>query len=209
VTAAVARYYTDRLRDHGPTAAGVDWSSESSQELRFLQLLRLVEPVAGMHIVDWGCGYGALARCLIDRGDDFRYTGFDISEAMIDAARSGVDDSRCAFTSRASEVASADVVVASGIFNVRLDTAIVDWERHVRDTLDVMDGLARSAFAFNMLTRYSHPPRRHDRLYYADPAAYFSLCKKRYSRYVAVAHDYDLYEFTVCVRHGAEPVPFA
>jgi hypothetical protein len=37
-------------------------------------------------------------------------------------------------------------------------------------------------------------------LFYADPCEFFDLCKRRYSRNVALAHDYDLYEFTLLVR---------
>jgi hypothetical protein len=37
-------------------------------------------------------------------------------------------------------------------------------------------------------------------LFYADPCVYFDLCKRRYSRQVALLHDYGLYEFTLIVR---------
>ena len=37
-------------------------------------------------------------------------------------------------------------------------------------------------------------------LYYADPCELFDRCKRRYSRNVALLHDYDLYEFTILVR---------
>ena len=37
-------------------------------------------------------------------------------------------------------------------------------------------------------------------LYYADPGLFFDDCKRRFSRNVAILHDYDLYDFTVIVR---------
>ena len=40
-------------------------------------------------------------------------------------------------------------------------------------------------------------------LYYADPASVFDLCMRRYSRHVALLHDYGLYEFTILVRKQA------
>jgi hypothetical protein len=55
-------------------------------------------------------------------------------------------------------------------------------------------------FAFNCLTSYSDAERKRDYLYYADPCALFDLCKRRYSRNVALLHDYGLYEFTLLVR---------
>ena len=42
--------------------------------------------------------------------------------------------------------------------------------------------------------------RMRDDLYYADPGFVFDHCKRRYSRHVALLHDYGLWEFTVLVR---------
>src|SRR5262245_26922402 len=83
----VAAYYEGRLREHGATPAGVDWNSESSQRLRFDQLLRVVLPDerAGS-LNDFGCGYGALADYLATRYPGWTYRGYDASPAMIDAA---------------------------------------------------------------------------------------------------------------------------
>jgi hypothetical protein len=39
-----------------------------------------------------------------------------------------------------------------------------------------------------------------DYLYYADPRVLFDHCKTRYSKNVALLHDYGLYEFTILVR---------
>jgi hypothetical protein len=55
-------------------------------------------------------------------------------------------------------------------------------------------------FAFNCLTYYSDPPKRKDYLYYGDPRFFFDLCQRRYSRNVALRHDYGLFEFTILVR---------
>jgi hypothetical protein len=55
-------------------------------------------------------------------------------------------------------------------------------------------------FAFNCLTAYSDAHKMQSYLYYADPCRLFDLCKRRYSRNVALLHDYGLYEFTILVR---------
>ena len=46
-----------------------------------------------------------------------------------------------------------------------------------------------------------HPERMRPDLYYADPCRLFDHCKRRYSRHVALLHDYGLYEFTILVRY--------
>lgn len=93
-----------------------------------------------------------------------------------------------------------DFVVASGIFNVRMDISDEQWFTYLQTTLDVLDQTSRRGFAFNCLTSYSDIDKMQDYLYYADPCVLFDLCKKRYSRNVALLHDYGLYEFTILVR---------
>ena len=94
----------------------------------------------------------------------------------------------------------ADYSVASGIFNVRLDQSDADWREYIVRTLEQMAATSRKGFAFNCLTSYSDADHMRPDLYYADPCWLFDLCKRRFSRNVALLHDYDLYEFTMLVR---------
>jgi SAM-dependent methyltransferase len=198
---AVQRYYSGKIAEHGPTAKGVDWQDEASQTLRFAQLLKLFDVDGAFTINDYGCGYGALARYLEELGYEFAYTGFDISEGMLDQARElSKDSTRCRFVLSEDDLEPASYTVASGIFNVRLGADDASWERHVLETLSRLEALSERGFAFNMLTTYSDPERMRVDLYYADPAAIFDHCKRNFSRWVALLHDYGLYEFTVLVR---------
>ena len=63
-----------------------------------------------------------------------------------------------------------------------------------------MNELADRGFSFNFLTKYSDADHMRPDLYYADPGFIFDVCKRRFSRNVAILHDYDLYDFTVVVR---------
>jgi SAM-dependent methyltransferase len=198
---AVQRYYSGKIAEHGPTARGVDWNDQASQEVRFEQLLKLCDLETPFTINDYGCGYGALALYLAERGIRFRYTGFDISEQMLEQARHLLDGVReCRFVTADEQLETVDYTVASGIFNVRLDAADDAWERHVFATLERLDQLSTRGFAFNMLTSYSDPERMRPDLYYADPRRMFDHCKRTFSRWVALLHDYGLYEFTILVR---------
>ena len=195
--ASLERYFEDTLDAHGATAQGVDWNSPESQELRFEQLLGLVPGAAPFSIVDYGCGYGALAGWLRSRGYETDYQGFDVSERMIQEARA-LHPSR--FVTREEQLEAADYAVASGVFNLRLDVADEAWREYILETLRALDRLGRRGFAFNMLTSYSDPERMRDDLYYGDPSFFFDHCKRTYSRNVALLHDYGLYEFTLLVR---------
>lgn len=200
----VARYYTDKVRRHGASAKGVDWRDDESQRTRFAQLLRVADGVERVEVLDYGCGYGALVDELDRDGRPFRWVGFDISNAMLDEARARyAGREECAVVADETALDPLDFVVASGIFNVRLETDEREWRRYVERIVDRLDELSRRGFAFNMLTSYSEPEKMRTDLYYADPLAWFDRCKRRYSRHVALLHDYGLWEFTIVVRKDA------
>ena len=204
---AVARYYTSKVTEHGPTPRGVDWRDAESQALRFDTLLELIaDGGPDLSINDYGCGYGALLDFLARRQGEFEYLGYDVSEAMIAQARARHSgDRRASFITDAAELRPADYTVASGIFNVRLDQPLEQWRAYVLETLDKLALLSRRGFAFNALTAHADPERMRGDLYYADPAELLDYCLRHYSRDVALRHDYPLYEFTVTVRLGGRP----
>ena len=197
----VEQYYTAKLAEHGPRAQGVDWSSESSQLLRFEKLLNVCDLSTPFSLIDYGCGYGALLPFLRERRAAVQYTGLDVSEAMITAARhlhgEGPD---VRFLTDESRLGPADFSVASGIFNVKLETSVVDWEDYIFATVGRIAALSTKGFAFNMLTSYSDSDRRRPHLYYANPAYWFDVCKRHHSGFVTLYHDYPLWEFTLVVR---------
>ncbi len=86
ILAPVNRYYTEKIRLHGTTSLGVDWKTPQSQELRFRQLISLLDPRISFSVNDFGCGYGSLFAFLQDRKFHFQYHGFDISSLMIEKA---------------------------------------------------------------------------------------------------------------------------
>jgi len=197
----VAEYYTTKLAEHGETPLGVDWNGKEGQTLRFEQLCKIIDTINHFSINDLGCGYGALYDFLMNKYDEPSYLGVDVSDGMIKAAEQRYKyqpRARFVLSSEPSQV--ADFGVASGIFNVRMGRSDDEWRSYLEATLDVLDRTSRVGFAFNCLTSYSDKDKMRDYLYYADPCVLFDLCKRRYSRNVALLHDYDLYEFTILLR---------
>ena len=197
----VQDYYDEKLRTHGATARGVDWKSQESQELRFAQLLKLADHTDPFTLNDFGCGYGALIDYLEQKAFQFQYTGFDISAEMLAKAEElHAQSNAVAFVNEVSNLRPADYTVASGIFNVKLNTGDADWEKYLLEVIDTMNSLSTRGFAFNALTKYSDAEFMRPDLYYADPVVLFDRCKKQYSKFVSLLHDYPLYEFTILVR---------
>jgi SAM-dependent methyltransferase len=204
---SVATYYTGRIRAFGATHLGVDWNSKESQALRFDQLLSLLNrepPNKDTVLLDFGCGYGGLLDYIIEHESNTlqhaTYLGYDISQDMLAAAISRHPDQHSRFIRDLAAIDTVDFTVASGIFNVKGHTDARTWASHVEQTLDEINQLSRSGFAFNMLTSYSDSHCMRDDLFYGDPCYFLDLCANRYSPHVALLHDYGLYEFTLLVR---------
>lgn len=198
---SVRQYYSEKVKTYGATPRGVDWNSPESQALRFEQLLKVCDTTRTFSINDYGCGYGALVEYMTYRGYAFQYCGFDISEEMITKARElHKGFGHCEFFTNESLLTMADYTVASGVFNVKLQTSDEEWEEYVLHTLGKVAALGKKGFAFNVLTKYSDQDRMRLDLYYADPLFLFDYCKKNFSRFVSLLHDYPLYEFTILVR---------
>lgn len=197
----ISGYYSDKLAEFGATPSGVDWNGSESQDLRFRQLSKVIDRDSDFSVNDLGCGYGAMLEYLSARYGQLKYRGYDISQAMLDAAREAFSGrSPTDFVLASAPTETADFGVASGIFNVKLDADRPSWEAYITSTLDAIDATSKYGFAFNCLTSYSDQDRMRDSLYYGDPSFWFDLCKRKYSRQVALLHDYGLFEFTMIVR---------
>ena len=198
---SVNNYYTEKVKEHGVTPKGVDWNSTESQELRFEQLCKVITQKSEFSLLDYGCGYGALLDYTKKLNRQLKYTGFDISQEMIaHAVQQHADATNANWNTKLSDTDTFDYTIASGIFNVRLNTDDANWITYIEDTLITMNKLSIKGFSFNMLTSYSDKEYMRDYLFYADPAYFFDFCKRNFSKYVAVLHDYPLYEFTIIVR---------
>ncbi len=196
--AGVRDLYTANLAEHGIDSRSVGWPDPDAQLLRFRKLAVLLEGVTGpVTVNDWGCGYGALFPFLDGIVELAGYTGYDVSEPMLDAARRHVDDPRARWVLGGDVADEADFSFVSGTFNVRMEASDEEWGQYVRSVLRTLHERSRRGFAFNLLTSYVD--WRKDDLFYADPAEYFAFCKGL-SRSVALLHDYPLFEWTMVVR---------
>lgn len=201
-------YFTEKITTHGANFRGVDWNSAARQDLCFRQLMRICEdPAQGIDaqdfsVNDYGCGYGALVQYLVKHNYKFAsYTGFDITPAMGDRAREMFGNFKnCRFTTDENTLSPADFTIACGLLSLKLDNSIEQWEKYVLQLLDKLWTLSNKGLAFNSLTKYSDSDRMRPDLYYPDPCFLFDYCKTRFSKNVALLHDYGVYEFTILVR---------
>ena len=197
----INHYYTDKIKIYGATPKGVDWNGEESQFIRFEQLSKIINKDI-FSINDIGCGYGKYFEYLQNRFLNFNYYGFDLSQEMINNAKSLYSNMGGGFmqVDNLENIDKADYSVASGIFSVKMEHNESEWLSYILDTLEKMNDKSNNGFSFNMLTKYSDKEYMKDNLYYADPLFIFDYCKRNFSKQVALLHDYGLYEFTILVK---------
>ncbi|MBI2769364.1 MAG: class I SAM-dependent methyltransferase [Burkholderiales bacterium] len=203
VHADIANYYAAKISRFGPTPLGVDWTCVPTQELRFVQLARLIEPGNPFSLHDFGCGYGALVGFLSKRFGraNIDYLGLDLVPEMIAHARKkwkrhpGVQFEEGATPSR-----SADYAVASGIFNVKLYHASDRWHQHVANTLGAMARSSKTGFAVNFLAPLADHEAGREELYRPHPDVWIAHCRDKLGGTPTLVDNYGLREFTLLVR---------
>ena len=204
----VAELYTENIRRIGSKSDAVGWTSEDGQRLRFEKLCTLIKERDDdeSSISDYGCGYGSLLEYLVRERQTKvqRYVGYDVSEDMLDAARKQLDwfDGQLDLINSEIVDTVCDYAFVSGTFNVKFDASVTEWRESIEKALDNLHENTRKGFAFNLLSTYVD--YMEDHLFYGDPCYWFDLCKRKYSKFVSLHHDYPLWEWTIVVNKSVD-----
>lgn len=199
----IEQYYTQKVKNHGATPLGVDWPCLPTQELRFVQLLRLCDFEAPFSLNDIGCGYGAMLAFLAKRyrRKTIDYLGVDLSSAMIAEARQLWRKRRdTGFVVANTSPRVADYSVASGIFNVKLNQPEILWTQFIERTLATMHATSRRGFAVNFLAPLTEGTTGRPELYKASSALWGQYCEREFRATVEVLGNYGMREYTLLVR---------
>jgi cytochrome P450 len=199
----ISSYYSQKIGQFGSTPRGVDWSCAATQNLRFVQLLRICDFAAPFSLNDVGCGYGALVRFLAKRQPDAHidYLGIDLAAAMVRRARRLHRNApHTSFVVGAVSPRLADYSVASGIMNVKLDTPRDRWEAFVAATLRSMHHTSRHGFAVNFMAEGTTCKASPEQLYRTSPEVWSRYCESGLGCAVEILSSYGMREFTLLVR---------
>jgi len=199
----IERYYTGKVLTHGATPLGVDWTCQPTQELRFIQLLKLCDFGESFSLNDVGCGYGALAGFLArrHRGARVDYLGTDLSQAMVERAKLRLTANiKTRFVASASIPRVADYSVASGIFNVKLAQHADQWTLFIEKTLSEMNKTSQLGFAVNFLAPHGVDLEPIAELYRTSADVWMRYCESQFNARVELIDGYGMKEFTLIVR---------
>jgi SAM-dependent methyltransferase len=204
--ANVESYYSARVAKHGATPRGVDWSCQATQDLRFVQLLKLCDFSAPFSLNDVGCGYGALCAYLATRHADtaIDYLGIDLSLAMISRARRRFSAPGRRFKVGKASPRRATYSVASGIMNVNVGGSRLDWEGFVAQMLADLRRASLRGFAVNFVTDGAEDTAAADaaptQLYCTSPEPWVRYCERELGCTVETIDGYGMKEVTLLAR---------
>ena len=196
--------YSKNLKKHGVSSKSVGWPNSSDHKLRFEKLFTNVNLNNISSLNDLGAGYGSALDYILSQNYKLKtYYAYDISAEMLECIDlvkyPDIDIQKIQEPKTETE---ADFTIASGIFNVKFSENDEAWMQYILKTLENMNHFSKYGFSFNVLTSYVDFKRDH--LYYADPCFFFDYCKKNFSRWVSLYHDYPLWEWTIVVRKLGE-----
>lgn len=193
--------YRDNFIKYGTTPMGTFQNDASTQYERFNQLITplLAYKSTEFTICDVGSGVSDLHKFLQEKKIRHSYTGIEIVQEMVDAAKSiypGInvinqdllaDDYQQKF----------DFCVLSGTFNLPGSVALEDWQKFIFSVIRKMYALSSIAISFNALTSYT--TFRSKDLFYLEPNLTLDYIQKNISRFCILNMDTPLYEVTYTI----------
>lgn len=143
-------FYTNCFDAHGHTAKGVGWFSEASQKARFYELEAATQ-WHGKTVCDVGCGLGDMYDVIKRRSPETQYVGIDSYEPYVLQAKRAYPSGDFRYQDLLTWEAPFlfDVVVASGVFNIRQ----VDHYAYMKSCLQALLTLSKGVVCFNVLKK--------------------------------------------------------
>lgn len=198
---AIRIHYENALKSSGDCGQQVGWRDTMAQMLRFRSISRVLNGVVYNSVVDLGCGTGDLLHFFRTQGWAGNYHGIDLSPSMVARCKSRFGGDQFAQFEVSTEPSHADVMIASGIFNVCLDSTSGDWYAYCRQVINRMWRVSSKAIVFNMLSIDSDISHRKSGLAYMDPSEWLTYCRTL-SRHVRLDQSYGQFDFTIAMFHS-------
>ena len=196
--ARIGDYYDRLVARYGHDPRACDYGRKESQDAKF-RVLAEVMPLDAKSVLDVGCGFADFADFLGARYRDVRYTGVDVSRAMLDeAARLHPDKDIRRLNILDESPGRFDLVTANGIFYLLGDGAA----GLMRGLIVAMFETAVEGVAFNSLSAWAVD--KEDGEFHADPLDTLAFCRTLTPR-VVLRHDYHPRDFTVYLYKDAAP----
>jgi len=199
----VKGYFEDRLEKNLENYKIVGYGSKESQIIRY-RVATEIGNLRGKSILDYGCGLGDLIEYLEKRGISIEYTGYDVSEKIIERARKLHPNHSFEVRDLMKELPSQKF---SYVFAIGLNVRIADNVGFIKELVRRMFQIAEEGVFVSVLS--SHSNYFDPQCFYHDPARLLHWCLKNISSRCVLRHDYLPHDFTLYIyqnqiRNGEE-----
>lgn len=146
---SITTHFNQRISTYGASIQALQWQSHYNQQKRFSIIHdNLIKD--GTTLLDLGCGCGDFYHYLRFYHSPLIYLGIDLSANMIVSAQRAYPKGnfRCSDIDSISKSHSFDIVIACGVFNLRLNNHLT----YVKNQLDKMIQKAKKQIIFNVLS---------------------------------------------------------
>ncbi len=187
-------FYNRHYRKFGDRPEALRWTPQG-QLRRYHTLADIAPDLNNQKILDYGCGLGDFYKFLKRRGINVNYTGVDINENFIRAAKKKYPE--CTFTVMNIDEKSLegyyDYIFICGVFNLNVPGVAND----LRNALVTLFKYCNKGLALNALS--SHTPVKDMELNYTSPEDMVKFALENLSPAIALRHDRIPNDFTLFV----------
>ena len=199
----VMKTFENRVARYGSDPRSAFWRNAEWQRKRFEILSGVFAKEdfqGGISITDFGCGYGAFFNYLenLPIMNKSKYTGIDISLAMIRQAQADITDPRATFERNLIATDNSDYTFICGTYNMNINADEVEWSNYIKASLAQLWSKTNKALAFNLLR--SDATEKFNGLYYADLEEFLNFCHISLSSKVDYSNDTPLPDWTIFMR---------
>ena len=175
------KFYTSAIEKHGITARGVNWASKKNQQLRFLEIYKLLPDNLSFHsLVDAGCGFGDFYTFLEKKHSlPSNYIGLDSVTDMCSIASSNTAQEILNLEITKEKLPSSDFYVCSGALNT-----LTTFETHL--FIQNCFNASKKAFIFNVL----HGEKKSETYNYVSTQQIYDFAEKLQVRDVVLSDAY-------------------
>lgn len=189
------KHYQKNFEKFGVDAKSLSWSSKGAAHQRYRAIWKEID-FNGKSVLDVGCGFGEMAKFLLKRYKNVRYTGVDIVPEFVAQAKK--DHPYFEFLEldyfNNPLPDKFDVVMASGTLNSNLGKANMSFRKKAIRT---MFEHAKKVCVFNMLGGHPQPETlKNSNVWYADSLEILDYCMSL-TRRVVFRANYHPKDFTI------------
>lgn len=201
-TEKIKKEYEDHLLKHDLNSPeAVHWVGKDKTWLRF-KILTKIDDLNNKKVLDFGCGNALLLDFLKENNIICEYHGWDISEKMIEVAKKRHPEASFKVVNVIKDDVKEftnffDYILISGISYIKVNAEEDIHKKWIETILLKLWHLCKEGLAINFMTE--HVDWRDSSLYYCPINEITSFCVKNLSRWFAIRHDYQLWEFTMYI----------